>query len=106
MTLAWVESEIEKTQQAGNTAKAVYDLAALLIVRDFLRSATSPNTKAVQEKHHRDAVTLTAYSADLHKVPTIEQVEAALGAVVITTPEEKQRALDARTWAGIIKSKN
>ena len=104
MTLAWVESEIEKAQQAGNTAKAVYDLAALLIVRDFLRAA-SPEHQALQEKRHRDAVTLTAYSADLRKVPTIDQVEDALGAVALSTPEERRRAVDMRTWAEIIKGK-
>lgn len=105
MTLAWVESEIEKTQQAGNTAKAVYDLAALIIVRDYLRAAASPNTKAADDKRQRDVVTLTAYSADLRKVPTIEQVEAALGAVALDTPEERRRAVDMRTWAEIIKGK-
>lgn len=103
MTLAWVESEIEQAMQAGNSAKAVYDLAALIVVRDFLREQKKDPREGDAKK--REVVTLTAYSADLRKVPTIEQVEDALAAVAINTPEERQRAADARTWAGIIRGK-
>ena len=104
MTLAWVEAEIEKAEQGGNTARNVYDLAALLIVRDHLRTATSP--KAVPEdKARRDAIILTSHSTDLDVVPTIEQVEAALDAVVVSMPEERQRVQDAKTWAKIIREK-
>lgn len=104
MTLAWVESQIEKTMSQGNSPQAVYDLAALVTVRTYLLEEAKKNT-APAGAGKRDVVTLTAYSADLHKVPTLDQVEAALNAVAITTPEEKQRALDARTWAGIIRGK-
>lgn len=111
MTLAWVESEIEKTLAQGNGAKAVYDLAALVTVRAYLLGQM-PHEKAAgaetdpHQDTKRDRITLTAYSADLRKVPTIEQVEAALGAVAVNTPEEKQRVRDARTWAEIIKGKS
>lgn len=111
MTLAWVESEIEKTLAQGNGAKAVYDLAALVTVRAYLLDQM-PHEKdagAETDPHQdtkRDRITLTAYSADLHKVPTIEQVEAALGAVALSTPEEKRHAADMRTWVEILKGKS
>lgn len=106
MTLAWVEAEIEKAEQGGNNAKNVYDLAALLIVRDHLRAATSPKAVPVQEdRAKRDAIVLTSHSADLDVVPTIAQVEEALGAVIVSTPEERQRVQDAKTWAQIIRDK-
>ena len=78
-----------------NTAKNVYDAAALIIVRDAMRAASatsfSESTDA-GEKARRDAVLLTAHSADLDKVPTLAEVEDALGAVVVNTPEERERA--------------
>lgn len=101
MTLAWIESEIEKTMQEGNSARAVYDLAALVTVRDYLQR----QGQAADSAKHREAVALTAYSADLRKVPTINQVEDALGAVALNTPEERRRAVDMRTWAEIIRGK-
>lgn len=104
MTLAWVESEIEKAVQGGNVAKNVYDLAALLTVRDYLRAEASPRAvESPEDRAKREAIILTAHSTDLDVIPTIGQVEAALGAVAVKTPDERKRVQDARTWAEIIK---
>lgn len=51
----------------------------------------------------REAVLLTTHSADLDTIPTIEQIEDALGAVAVNTPEERKRVQDARTWGKIIR---
>ena len=42
------------------------------------------------------------YTRDLDKVPTLAEVEDALGAVVVNTPEERERANRVKTWAEII----
>lgn len=41
----------------------------------------------------------------LNKTPTLDQVQRALGAVIINTPEERQRAQDMQTWINIISEK-
>ena len=106
MTLTWIESQLEDAMSGPNTAKNVYDAAALIIVRDAMRDASAPTDAGgpdAGEKARRDAVLLTAHSADLDKVPTLAEVEDALGAVVVNTPEERERANRVKTWADIIK---
>lgn len=106
MTLTWVESQLEDALSGPNTAKNVYDAAALIIVRDAMRAASAPTAAGsadTGEKARRDAILLTAHSADLDKVPTLAEVEDALGAVVVNTPEERERANRVKTWAEIIK---
>ena len=105
VTLTWIESQLEDALNGPNTAKNVYDAAALIIVRDAMRAASAPSAAEstdVGEKARRDAILLTAHSADLDKVPTLAEVEDALGAVVVNTPEERERANRVKTWAGII----
>jgi len=48
---------------------------------------------------------LTDYSADLDKVPKLEEIDEAINAAAITayTPEEQQHVRDQRTWAQILK---
>ena len=41
----------------------------------------------------------------LNQSPTLDQVQRALSAVVINTPEERQRAQDMQTWINIISEK-
>lgn len=53
----------------------------------------------------RPTVYLSDYCADLNKVPKLEQVEQALAAVAVETPEQLKRAKDMRTWANIIGGK-
>ncbi|MDD6078049.1 MAG: hypothetical protein PUB80_06425 [Clostridiales bacterium] len=106
MTLTWVESQLEDALSGPNTAKNVYDAAALIIVRDAMRSASAPSAAEstdAGEKARRDAILLTAHSADLDKVPTLAEVEDALGAVVVNTPEERERANRVKTWAEILR---
>lgn len=105
VTLTWVESQLEDALSGPNTAKNVYDAAALIIVRDAMRAASAPSASEstdAGEKARRDAILLTAHSADLDKVPTLAEVEDALGAVVVNTPEERDRANRVKTWAEII----
>ena len=106
MTLTWVESQLEDALSGPNTAKNVYDAAALIIVRDAMRAASAPyaaESTDAGEKARRDAILLTAHSADLDKVPTLAEVEDALGAVVVNTPEERERANRVKTWAEILR---
>ena len=106
VTLTWIESQLEDAMSGPNTAKNVYDAAALIIVRDAMRAASAPSAAEstdAGEKARRDAVLLTAHSADLDKVPTLAEVEDALGAVVVNTPEERERANRVKTWAEILR---
>lgn len=106
MTLTWIESQLEDALIGPNTAKNVYDAAALIIVRDAMRAASAPSSAEstdTGEKSRRDAILLTAHSADLDKVPTLAELEDALGAVVVNTPEERERAERVKTWAEILR---
>lgn len=106
MTLTWIESQLEDALSGPNTAKNVYDAAALIIVRDAMRAASAPSAAASPDngdKARRDAILLTAHSADLDKVPTLAEVEDALGAVVVNTPKERERANRVKTWAEILR---
>ena len=106
VTLTWIESQLEDAMSGPNTAKNVYDAAALIIVRDAMRAASAPSAAEstdTGEKARRDAILLTAHSADLDKVPTLAEVEDALGSVVVNTPEERERANMVKTWAEILR---
>ena len=106
VTLTWIESQLEDALSGPNTAKSVYDAAALIIVRDAMRAASAPSAAEstdAGEKSRRDAILLTAHSADLDKVPTLAEVEDALGAVVVNTPDERERANRVKTWAEILR---
>lgn len=104
--MTWIESQLEDALSGPNTAKNVYDAAALIIVRDAMRAASAPSAAGsadTGEKARRDAILLTAHSADLDKVPTLAEVEDALGAVVVNTPEERERANRVKTWSEILR---
>ena len=106
VTLTWIESQLEDALSGPNTAKNVYDAAALIIVRDAMRASSAPSyaeSTDTGEKARRDAILLTAHSADLDKVPTLAEVEDALGAVVVNTPEKRERANRVKTWAEILR---
>lgn len=92
MTLEWVMHEIREAEAQPNSAKAVYDLAALLIVRNYLSGGKPINP----------AQPATAQSGALDTAPTLEQVEAALSAITVTTVAERDRVEDAMTWAKIL----
>ena len=106
MTLPWVEAQIEETLRSENSAKNVYDLAMLCIARDELVRRAAPEYSQNAEpsdKKRDDAVVLTAYSADLDTVPTIEQIDKALGSVSVRSREDRKRVQELKTWKDIIK---
>lgn len=99
MTLTWIESQLEEAISGANSAKNVYDAAALIIVRNAMLASAEEEGDAQK----RNAIVLTSHSADLDVIPTLEQAEAALAAVAVNTPEERDRVERARTWASILK---
>lgn len=104
---AWVESQIEECLNGTQNRENIYDIAMLIVVRDELDRRASPIVPDVSEaagkEKQKQAIVLTNLSADLDTVPTVEQIEDAIGAVAANTPEERQRAKDLRTWAKILK---
>lgn len=105
MTLTWIESQLEEAISGANSAKNVYDAAALIIVRNAMMAASEAKAESDESARTREAIVLTSHSADLNVIPTLEQAEAALAAVAVSTPEERDRVERARTWAEIIRSK-
>ena len=103
VTLAWIENEIEKSLQEGNTPQNIYDLSALITVRGYLRALAEQEVEEAKPATSAPAVRISDYCADRDKVPTIDQVEQALSSVAVNTPEERERAKDCRTWAKIIR---
>ena len=103
ITLTWVESEIKKAVSERPTAQAVYDLAASITVRDYLRALTADQESAEAPEPKPATVNMLDYCADLDKCPTLDQVETALGSVAIHSQDEAKRAKDARTWADILR---
>ena len=94
MTLTWIEHEIEQSAKAENTAQNVYDLAALLIVRDYFIKKASASA-------HEEYSTPHDVAPD--SLPTLDQVEMALGSIVVNSESDKKRKQDAMTWAKILK---
>lgn len=112
LSLPWVEHELELAIRGPNTPQNARDCALLFILRDHLMALYAPDEPAQQEQQpekesekQRQAVLLTAHSARLDTVPTIAQIEDAIGAVAANTREEKRRMQDAKTWASIIGKK-
>lgn len=97
MTLEWILSEIKDMESAPNTAKSVYDLAMLLIVRDHLQPLPS---SAHDNEQAAPAAPIVSATPD---ALTIDMVDEALSRVHINSPEDKQRAEDLRTWLQILR---
>ena len=89
LRLEWVEEELERVKAGTCTMQTVRDYALLCIARDSLRGEgkTSPPV--------RDDVDLGE--------PTLDQVERALGSLMVNTEADKKRKQDALTWAKILK---
>ena len=112
LTLAWVEHELEQARKGQNEPQNLRDYALLCIARDNLIAEQNANVSASYappspvQKQQR--VILTDYSADLDKVPKLEEIDEAISAAAITayTPEDQQHVRDQRTWTGIIEQKN
>ena len=107
LTLAWVEQQIEAAINGKNEPQNVRDYALLCIARDNLKAAQAASTvvSAAPSQPKQQRVVLTDYSADLDKVPRLEEIDAAINAAAATayTPEEQQHVRDQRTWAQILK---
>lgn len=94
LSLKWVEYEIDKAVREGDNPQNVRDLAALLIVRDFLAAESpAPDT----------GYSLAAAPKDTSTLSTIDEIEAALKACIAHTPDEARRMRDAQTMINIIK---
>lgn len=91
LRLEWVEEQIEHLKTGTCTMQTVRDYALLCIARDSLRGegATSP---PVPEG-----------GGDLEKTPTLDQVEKALGALMVNSDADRKRKQDAMTWAKILR---
>lgn len=100
ITLAWVENEIEETLREKPTAQAIYDLSALITVRGYLRTLNAPEKEPERKEK---TIRMVDYCADLNKCPTLEQVEDALGAIAVNTPQDRKRAQEAKIWADILR---
>ena len=96
MSLAWIEAQIEHEIDRGNIPDAVRDLAALLQVRQYMMEQGGETPHEHMGKH-------IAYDFALDTLPTLDQVERALGTIVVSSEEEKKRKQDAMTWAKILK---
>lgn len=104
-TLAWVEQEYVKALASANTPANLRDFALLCIARDHLRADAPPPRGEDEKEGKKNAVLLTAYSADLNTVPTLAQIEDGIGALAANTAEDRRRIEDAKTWAAIIGHK-
>lgn len=108
LTLAWVEQQIDDAINGKNEPQNVRDYALLCIARDNLKAAqaaSSVSTAYSATKQQR--VVLTDYSADLDKVPRLEEIDAAINAAATAacTPKDQQHVRDQQTWAQILGQK-
>jgi hypothetical protein len=97
MSLAWIEAQIEHEIDRGNIPDAVRDLAALLQVRQYMMEHGGETSTPNEMWKHM------AYDSALDTLPTLDQVERALGTIVVSTDAEKKRMQDAMTWAKILR---
>ena len=93
MTLDWVDAEIERLTRCGNLMENVQALSQLLIVRDHLRRVAP---ESMEEKKP------PAWGIS----PTLEDVESAINNLAIISTEQRQQALNARTWARMAAAKS
>ncbi len=88
--LEWIEDQLERVRHETCAMQTIRDYAALLIVRDSLHGKEASSSPV----DHFD---------DLNKMPTLDQVEKALGAVMVQSEAQKKRKEDAMTWAKILQ---
>lgn len=89
LRLEWVEEEIERVKAGTCTMQNVRDYALLCIARDSLRGEGSSPSPVSHDT--------------LDGSPTLDQVERALGAVMVNSDSDRKRKQDAMTWAKILK---
>lgn len=89
LDVSWVDEQLERVRTATATMQTARDYALLCICRDHL---------AGQEPKRRDP-------SMMDTAPTLDQVEAALSAITVTTASERDRMEDAMTWGKILSGK-
>ena len=86
LSLKWVEYEIDKAVREGDNPQNVRDLAALLIVRDFL--AASDSIPAQSSPQPVAAQAMTAQPVENSSLSSIDDIEAALKNVWHAAPKK------------------
>lgn len=89
LDVSWVDEQLERVRTATATMQTARDYALLCICRDHL---------AGKEPKRRDP-------SMMDTAPTLDQVEAALSAITVTTAAERDRMEDAMTWGKILAGK-
>ena len=89
LDVSWVDEQLERVRTATATMQTARDYALLCICRDHL---------AGHQPKHRDP-------SMMDTAPTLDQVEAALSAITVTTAAERDRMEDAMTWGKILAGK-
>lgn len=91
LRLEWVEEELERVKSGTCTMQNVRDYALLCIARDSLRG------------EGKSLSPVSDSTGMLDVAPTLDQVERALGAVMVNSDSDRKRKQDAMTWAKILK---
>lgn len=87
LDVSWVDEQLERVKNSTATMQTARDFALLCIARDHLA------TKEQRSESFMDTS------------PTLDQVEAALSSITVTTAAERDRARDAQTWSQILGGK-
>lgn len=93
LTLQWIDEQIERLRHSTETMQNARDFALMCIARDSIQGKDSP------------ALPLVKSSTGPPPLATIADIESALARFAASTPEERQRAEDARTWARMMSKK-
>lgn len=88
LDVAWVDEQMERLKHSTATMQTARDYAALCICRDHLAGKSSQGRNGMMDT-----------------APTLDQVEAALSAITVTTAAERDRVEDAITWGKILAGK-
>lgn len=88
MTLERVLSEIRDLEAAPFTDKNVYDLAMLYIVRDHMQTP--------------DTAPATVLSPTVQRLSPLDQVEAAMAEICVTSSTDRRRLQEIREAARIV----
>lgn len=99
LSLKWVEYEIDKAVRDGDKPQNVRDLAALLIVRDFLAASDS----ATSSPQPVAAQAMTDQPVENSSLSSIDDIESALKKCMARSPEEAQRLRDTQTMIDIMR---
>lgn len=100
MTIAWIDNEIEKAVNGVNSPQNVRDFALLCIARENLLAILNRDQDG-EKQANNNVVPLNVYNADL-SAPTMDDVDDALGRVMIRDEQDRKKMRDARTIMNIM----